>query len=132
MQRRTVLLALAATIFASAPFAAEKTDKKKGGGDSFIQLPTIAVTVKRLGGGNGVMTIDVGVDIADGGLRHRADQSIPLLRDAYLREMLTYAPTLGAGQPPSPDVIGAMLQRATDRTLGRPGAKLLLGAILIN
>ena len=56
----------------------------------------------------------------------------PLLRDAYLREMLTYAPTLAAGQPPSPDVIGAMLQRATDRTLGRPGAKLLLGAILIN
>ena len=49
-----------------------------------------------------------------------------------LREMLTYAPTLAAGQPPNPDVIGAMLQRATDRTLGRPGAKLLLGAILIN
>ncbi len=132
MQRRTALLALAATMFASAPLAAEKVEKKKGGGDSFIQLPTIAVTVRRLGGGNGVMTIDVGIDVADGGLRHRAEQSTPLLRAAFLQEMLTYAPTLGPGQPPNPDVIGAMLQRATDRTLGRPGAKLLLGAILIN
>ena len=132
MLRRTALLALAAVTFASAPLAAEKTEKKKGGGDSFIQLPTIAVTVKRLGGGNGVMTVDVGVDVADGALRKRADQSTPLLRDAFLREMLTYGQTLGPGRPPNPDVIGVMLQRAADRTLGRPGAKLLLGAILIN
>jgi hypothetical protein len=132
MHRRAALAAIAALALASVADGAEKTEKKKGGGDSFIQLPTIAVTVRRLGGGNGVMTIDVGIDVADGGLRHRAEQSTPLLRDAYLREMLTYAPTLGAGQPPNPDVIGAMLQRATDRALGRPGAKLLLGAILIN
>ena len=132
MLRRTALLALAALAFAGQSLAAEKVEKKKGGGESFIQLPTIAVTVKRLGGGNGVMTVDVGVDITDGGLRHRAEESTPLLRAAFLQEMLTYAPTLGPGQPPSPDVIGVMLQHATDRTLGRPGAKLLLGAILIN
>ena len=132
MHRRTALLALTAFAFAGTSLAAEKTDKKKGGGESFIQLPTIAVTVKRLSGGNGVMTIDVGIDVADGGLRHRAEQSTPLLRDAYVREMLIYAPTLGPGQPPSPDLIGAQLQRATDRTLGRPGARILLGTILVN
>lgn len=132
MHRRAALASLAAFTLAGPSLAAEKTEKKKGGGDSFIQLPTIAVTVRRAGGGNGVMTIDVGVDVPDAGLRHRAEQSIPLLRAAFLQEMLIYAPSLGPGQPPNPDLIGAQLQRATDRTLGRAGARLLLGTILIN
>jgi hypothetical protein len=46
--------------------------------------------------------------------------------------MLIYAPGLAPGAPPNPDVISAQLQRATDQTLGRPGAKLLLGTILEN
>ncbi len=132
MNRRRLAPTLALAALLAVSSAASAADKKKGGGDSFIQLPTLTATVLRLGGGRGVMTIDVGIDVADGGLRKRAGQSVPLLRDAYLREILTYAPSLAPGQPPNPDVIAAQLQRATDRTLGRPGAKVLLGTILIN
>lgn len=78
------------------------------------------------------MTIEVGVDVPDAGLRKRAQASVPLLRDAFLREMLAYAPTPGPGGAPNPDVISVMLQRAADRTLGRPGARVLLGSILTN
>jgi hypothetical protein len=120
-------LLLAASVALAAP-----AEKKKGGGESFIQLPTLTATILRDDGRRGVLTVDIGLDIADGGLRQRATQSIPLLIDAYTRQMLIYAPSIPPGAPPNPDVISAELQRATDQTLGRPGAKLLLGTILEN
>jgi len=33
---------------------------------------------------------------------------------------------------PNADQIAQLLQRATDRVLGRPGAKLLLGTVMVN
>lgn len=129
---RRVLIAALPGLLASPVLAAEKTEKKKGGGETFLQLPTLTASVLMAGGGRGVMTIEVGIDVPDAGLRKRAQASVPLLRDAFLREMLAYAPTMGAGGAPNPDVISTMLQRAADRTLGRPGAKVLLGSILTN
>ncbi len=131
MLRRAVILATFALVATTAR-AAEKTEKKKGGGESFIQLPTLTTSVLRPDRRLGVLTIEVGIDVPDAGLRKRAQESIPLLRDAFTREMLTYAPTLGPGQAPNPDIISIQLQRAVDRTLGRPGAKLLIGSILTN
>lgn len=130
MNRRAITFAL---LLAAAPaIAAEKTEKKKGGGETFIQIPTLTATVMRADRGRGVMTVEVGIDVPDGGLRKRAQESIPLLRDAFVQAMLAYAPTLSPGAPPNPDTISSLLQRATDRTLGRSGAKLLIGSILIN
>jgi hypothetical protein len=120
-------LLLVASVAVAAP-----ADKKKGGGEAFIQLPTLTATIFREDGRRGVLTVDIGLDVPDGALRQRANQSIPLLIDAYTRLMLIYAPGLAPGAPPNPDVISAQLQRATDQTLGRPGAKLLLGTILEN
>ncbi len=129
---RRVLIASAILALAMPVLAAEKTDKKKGGGETFIQLPTLTATIIRSGGGRGVMTVEIGVDVPDAGLRKRAQASVPLLRDAYLRTMLAYAPSIGPGGTPNPDYMSTQLQGATDRTLGRPGARVLLGSILIN
>ena len=129
---RRLALALPLFLLATSIALAAPAEKKKGGGDTFIQLPTLTATIFRADGRRGVLTVDIGLDIADGGLRQRANQSIPLLRDAYTRQLLTYAPSIAPGAPPNPDTIGAALQRATDQTLGRPGAKLLLGTILEN
>ncbi len=128
--RRLVLalpLLLAATVALAAP-----VEKKKGGGDTFIQLPTLTATILRADGRRGVLTVDIGLDIPDGALRQRASASVPLLRDAYTRQMLVYTPSINPGAPPNPDIIAVYLQRATDQILGRPGAKLLLGTILEN
>jgi hypothetical protein len=132
MLRRHLTLALIVLALAGPALAAEKTEKKKGGGESFIQLPTLTATVLRNDGGRGVMTVEVGIDVPDAGLRKRAQSSIPLLRDAFVREMLTYAPSVSSGHVPNPDIISTQLQRATDQTLGRPGAKVLLGTVLVN
>jgi hypothetical protein len=86
----------------------------------------------RPGGRRGVLQVEAGLDVPDGGLRGRAEASQPRLRDAYVRFLLTYANSMPAGTPPNPEIIGTALQRATDQVLGKPGAKLLLGTILVN
>ena len=129
---RRLAFALPLILAASMAIAAPTVDKKKGGGETFIQLPSLTATIFRADGRRGVLTVDVGLDIPDAALRQRATASIPLLRDAYTRQLLIYAPGIAPGAPPNPDLISVQLQRATDQTLGKPGAKLLLGTILEN
>ena len=135
MNRRGLIVAGLAGALALAPTLAaaqEKATHKKGGGASFIQLDTLTANVMRLDGRRGIITVEIGVDVQDGGLHARAAQSTPLLRAAYADVLRTYAAGLPPGAPPDPDYLSTALQRATDRTLGRPGAKLVLGTILDN
>jgi hypothetical protein len=129
MNRR---LALAAAL-ALAPALARPADKrKKGGGDSYIQLDTLSATVMRANGRRGVMTVEVGVDVPDAGLRARAQQSAPRLQAAFAEVLETYASGLQPGGVPNADYLSRALQRQTDMALGRPGGVLLLGTILVN
>lgn len=136
--RRRLVLALAA-LAAAAPFAvpgaaraAEGGDKRKTGGESYIQVETLTAYTVRPGGRRGVMTVDCGVDIPDAALRSRAELLLPRLRAAYVQAVQIYAGGLPAGFPPNPDFLARTLQRATDQTLGKPGARLLMGAVLVN
>jgi hypothetical protein len=127
---RRALIALA---LALAPALARSQDqRKKGGGASYIQLDTLTATIIRPDGRRGVMTVEVGVDIPDSGLHARAAQSTPLLRAAYSDMVRAYAAGLPPGAPPNPDYLSMKLQQLTDQTLGRPGARLLLGTVLVN
>ena len=134
MNRRGIIVAALAGA-AAAPVTAladDKSTRKKGGGLSFIQLETLSGTVTRPNGSHGVMTVEVGIDVPDAGLHARAAQSTPRLIAGYAEVIRTYAAGLPAGSPPNPDYLSTALQRQTDSVLGRPGAKLLLGAILVN
>jgi hypothetical protein len=116
-----------------APAAHADNAKKKGGGLSYIQLPPLTAIIIRGDGRRGVLTVETGVDVlGNAGLHARADASQPRLRAAYLQVLQTYASGLGAGAPPDADYIARMLQKETDRVLGQPGAKLLLGTVLAN
>ena len=108
-------------------------EKKKGGGLSYIQFPALTASITRATGGRGVLTVELGLDVPkDNALHDRALASEPRLRDAYIRFLQLYASGLAPASPPNPDVIGEALQRSTDQVLGKPGAKLLLGTILVN
>jgi flagellar basal body-associated protein FliL len=107
-------------------------EKKKGGGESFLQFPTLTASLTRPGGRRGVLTVEAGLDVADAALRGRAQASIPRLRNAYVAYLTTYAATVPPGGPPNPDAIAQALQRSTDQVLGKPGARLLLGTVMIN
>jgi flagellar basal body-associated protein FliL len=134
MLQRRRLLALTFALAAAAPFAAhgQANEKKKGGGISFVQFQTLTATVFRGDGRRGVLTVEAGVDVADAGLRARVNISQPLLRAAYIQFLQSYAGSLSPGAPPNADYLSQQLQQQTNMVLGRPGAKLLLGTILIN
>lgn len=130
-RRSFVVFLIAATLLAPAAHAADA--KKKGGGLSYIQLEPLTATILRADGRRGVLTVETGVDVpGNGALRARADISQPRLRAAYLVVLQAYASGLGPAVPPDADYIARQLQRETDRVLGQPGAKLLLGTILAN
>ena len=113
--------------------AARAADKKKGGGFSYIQIDALTATIIRGDGRRGVLTVEIGVDTPGNGALHtRADASQPRLRAAYLQVLQTYASGLSPGSPPDADYIARQLQKETDRVLGQPGARLLLGTVLAN
>jgi hypothetical protein len=131
MNRRLALAAGLALIPALAN-AQQKGEHKKGGGESFLQLNTLNATVSRANGRRGVMTVEVGVDVPDAGLRARAQASIPRLQAAYAQVVETYAAGLFPGAVPNADYLARELQRQTDMVLGRPGGHFLIGTILVN
>jgi hypothetical protein len=105
-----------------------------GGGASantYVRFPTITASSARPGGRRGVMTVETGVDVPDEALRLRAEQSGPRLRAAYTVVVQRNASQLLPGAPPNVDQISRELQAATDRVLGRTGARLLLGTVMV-
>lgn len=133
MKRRAILglIALLAAL-PRAGRAGEEAKKKRSGGEDYIPFATLTGTTNRAGGRRGVLTVDCGLQVADPKLRTFADASIPRLRAAYVQVVLTYAAGLPPGAPPNAELIAQSLQRQTDLVLGRPGARLLVGAIMVN
>lgn len=110
--------------------------RKTGGGGgapqpSYLRLPTITANVRRVGGGRGVMTVETGLDTPDTALRTRVAQSQPRLRAAYAAVVQQAANALLPGAPPDVERLVTQLQAATDRTLGRRGARLLIGTVMV-
>src|SRR5436190_1938095 len=94
--------------------------------------PVTRMTLPSRSSDVGANRVECGLDVPDEKLRERANQSLPRLRAAYVQVVLTYAAGLPAGSPPNVDFIGRELQRQTDAIVGRPGARLLLGAVMVN
>jgi hypothetical protein len=134
MQRRLILTVAGALALAPMTAAASggKPEKKKGGGASFLQIPTLTATIMRADGRRGVMTVETGVDVPDPALRARAEGLLPRLRSAFDEVVRIYAAGLPFATAPNPDFLSRALQRQTDVVLGKPGAKLLLGTVLVN
>ena len=128
--RHASLLIAAFVVLAGG--AAQGAERKKGGGESFIALPSLNASILRSSGRDGVLSVEAGLDIPDAALRTRAVKSLPRLRDAYARFLMVYAAAIPPGGAPDPQVVGDKLQHATDQVLGRPGARVLLGTLLVN
>ncbi|PZQ62264.1 MAG: Tat pathway signal protein [Phenylobacterium zucineum] len=133
MDRRLFLsLAALAATPGLAHAAGGGGDKKKSGGGTYMPIDTLLGTTIRNDGRRGVLSVDCGLDIPNEALRTRAQQSLPRLRAAYLQAVQSYSSGLSTGQLPNPDYIGQALQRQTDLILGKPGARVLLGSIVVN
>ncbi len=133
MRIRQLVFAFATVAFlfpfagAGGALAAEKKDK-----GTFVTIDTLTAMVIAPNGRHQVLTIQSGVDVPDPVLRARAELVQPRLRDAYTQVVQLYAGVLPPGSPPDADYVARLMQEATDRVLGKPGGRLLLGGIMIN
>jgi flagellar basal body-associated protein FliL len=131
MDRRALLgLAAVATAASATPAAASG-----GGGSSsqatYLGLPTVTGNVRRPGGSLGVMTVEIGVDTPDAALRARVAQSAPRLRAAYAQVVQQSAAVLLPGAPPDIERLVVQLQASTNTVMGRAGARLLIGTVMV-
>lgn len=112
-----------------------QTLRTSGGGGApqatYLRLPTITANVVRVGGRQGVMTVETGVDTPDAALRTRVAQSAPRLRAAYAAVVQQAANALLPGTPPDLERLVAQLQAATNTVMGRAGARLLIGTVMV-
>jgi len=134
MRRRDLLSALAVASLAGASLAgaAKAEDKKKGGGKGYLPFTTLTAMIVRPNGERGVLTVEAGIDTPDPALLPRVMELTPRLRDAYTSSLQILGANLRPGQAPDLDQLEARLQADTDRVVGRPGARILLGTTLVN
>ena len=105
-------------------------EKKEEG--TYVQVDTLTAMVIAGNGRHQIMTVQAGVDVPDRALHDYAEKLTPRLQDAYVQVLQIYAGGLVPGAPPDADYVARRLQEATDRVLGKPGAKFLIGGIMVN
>lgn len=124
MDRRALFGLKSTVVKTSDPSAPASTQ-------SFTRLPTVTANVRRPNGRPGVMTVETGVDAPDAALRTRVTQSAPRLRAAYATVVQQFAARTLPGTPPDIEGLIAQLQATTNQTLGRQGARVLIGTVMV-
>jgi hypothetical protein len=127
-----IVLSAAALLVCGPALASEEPAKDAAPNSHYIEFSTLTATVLRPDRRRGVMAVDATLDIPDAKLRARAASLTPRLRAAYSQALNVYAAGLPPGRPADPDYLVREMQRQTDFAIGRPGAKFLLGSILVN
>lgn len=130
MDRRT-LFGLAAVAVSAGASPARASDTGGGGGDPYTRLPTLTANIGGAGPRRAIMTVEAGVDCPDAALRARVTQSVPRLRAAYTAVLQRVAGETLPGFPPDVERLVALMQAATDAALGRRGARLLIGTVMV-
>ena len=132
MDRRALLgLALVAASAGSAAASPPPSDEGGAPPNSYINLNSINGFVTRANGRRGVFSVDVGIDVPDVELRTIAAAAGPRLRSELSQAVQRFAAALRPGEPPDVLRLSSDLQFAVNQALGRRGARLLLGTVLV-
>lgn len=115
----------------AGPARASDSGEKKTSTKSYVLLGTVTASIIRPDGHRGVMTVETGIDVRDDALRARAEQDAPRVRAAYNQVVQRFGASLLPGAAPDVDRLSRELQAATTNTLGRRGATLLLGTVMV-
>lgn len=100
---------------------------------SWVMVDPFTVTIIQDGRIRGRFTVSFGMDVPDDDLRASAEALMPRLRDAWLSDLSLYAGTsLRMRRAASIDMVSALLQSVADKTLGKPGAKVLMAQATVS
>ena len=137
---RAALLVLAVVALAITPGRAaehgQKAQKapehKTTQSESYIMVDPIYTTIVTDNRVAGMLMIGAGLDVPNAQLREEVNRSLPVLRDAYIRNLMTFtANVVRTDAQPDVEIIADRLQAVTDRALKKKGAKLLLAQVAI-
>jgi flagellar basal body-associated protein FliL len=134
-----LVLFLAAALGAGLPARAEDAPKaqkapehKTTQSTSYIEIDPIYTTIVADNRPAGILMVGAGLDVPDAKLRDDVNRSLPVLRDAYIRNLMTFtANVVRTDAQPDVVMIADRLQAVTDRALGKKGAKVLLAQVAI-
>ena len=137
---RAASIALSVLAFAGAAEASDGGEKKADdksqrritAAETYVTSPTLSAPITANYAYAGLLTVDLGFDVPDPKLRTRVTTLQPKLTDAMRSALADYTyARFRPGGAPDPDRIEVMLQQAADRTLGGPGAKVLLSNVMV-
>ena len=132
---RSAVIALAASMLIASPaFAGEERspEHKITQRDSYMMLEPIYATIINGEKPTGTLMVAIGLDIPDATLRMNAQRAMPLLRDAYVRNLMAFAWShVRPWVQPDVNEIADRLQGVTDQTLKHPGARVLLAQVVV-
>jgi len=143
MRLRPIFLVVAALIAglagASIPVRAEDAPKaqkapehKTTQSKSYVQIDPIYTTIVSDNRSAGMLMVGAGLDVPNDALRDEVTRSMPVLRDAYIRNLMTFtANVVRTDSQPDVNLIADRLQAVTDRALKKRGAKILLAQVAI-
>jgi flagellar basal body-associated protein FliL len=138
MRALPALAALLLAAFLAAPAHAEEESGGDGKApkhkvtqsDSYIMVDPMYSAILDGDRPVGMLMIGIGLDIPDAKLRGEAEHAMPVLRDAFVRNLLNFSTTsVRAWRQPDVTMIADRLQGVADRALGRKGAKVLLAQV---
>ncbi|WP_296815859.1 Tat pathway signal protein [Brevundimonas sp.] len=132
MRRRDALALTLAIAAAPTVARAGGPSSSSSSQPSYTRFPTLTATIVRSAGRRGVLSVEAGIDVHDEALRSQAAQAQPRLRAALTESLREFGAGLLPGHAPDADRLARELQAAVDRTLGRSGARVLLGTILVS
>jgi len=99
---------------------------------SYISLDPFYTTIVADNRVAGMLMISVGLDVPGEALHAEVDRAMPVLRDAYLRNLMAFtANSVRTDEQPDVAMIASRLQAVTDRALKHKGAKVLLSQVAI-
>lgn len=99
--------------------------------ETYLPMPTLSAGVLQRNMNQGTIVVDMGLDIPDEALRHRAVMNAPRIRDALRTALATYSSVYyRVHTAPSPTDLTRQMQMSVDRVLGAPGARVLLANII--
>jgi len=115
-----------------APKAQKAPEHKTTQSKSYIEIDPIYTTIVADNRPAGMLMIGTGLDVPDDKLRDQVNRALPVLRDAYIRNLMTFtANMVRTDTQPDVGMIADRLQAVTDRALGKKGAKVLLAQVAI-
>lgn len=115
-----------------APKAQKAPEHKTTQSKSYIVMDPIYTTIVADNRAAGMLMVGAGLDVPNDALRDEVNRSLPVLRDAYMRNLMTFtANRVRTDTQPDVGLIADRLQAVTDRALKKKGAKVLLAQVAI-